>query len=148
MKNTPVMLLILLLGIATSGAAVAQGKSDKARGCPPGLAKKAPACVPPGLAKASNASEKTDHLTGRDRSRLERNSYLELERGDRVAFEGREYVVVSASDGILLERADRFYRLPRPNAGSFVRVGEQIYRIDEDTQDILDIVTLADLLLN
>lgn len=79
-------------------------------GCPPGLAKKSPACVPPGLARQAGWSV-----------------------GER--FDGD------------LRRIDRTrYGLPPLRDGeAYIRVGDQILRLDREERIILDIV---DLVLN
>ena len=78
--------------------------------CPPGLAKKSPACIPPGQAKKWGI-------------------------GDRY-------------DGPW-DRAEWWrYDLPRPRTDErWVRVGDVMLRVDEDTRRILDLIRLADLVL-
>lgn len=53
MKSTP-LLTAALIALAAAGAAEAQGKAQG--DCPPGLAKKAPPCVPPGQARKQAAA--------------------------------------------------------------------------------------------
>lgn len=51
---TRMFLTFFALALATATPALAQGNSGNARGCPPGLAKKNPPCIPPGQAKKGN----------------------------------------------------------------------------------------------
>ena len=86
-------------------------------GCPPGLAKKDPPCVPPGLAKKG--------VTVRD-----------WHKGDR--FDGR------------WEPVDwRHYELSRPRRDeTWVRVGDVILRVNDETRVILDILRLTEAILS
>ena len=130
-----IVLLALPAGVDASGP----------KHCPPGLAKKNPACVPPGLAKKGNT-------TGAERTRVEDRAdrYTELRPGDRVRLEGRDYVVVSVGDVVVLRRDDdTLYRLPRPRDDLYyVRIGDVIVRVDRETKRVFDIIRLAELILN
>lgn len=97
------------LSLALSGAALADGKA-KGKHCPPGLQKKTPACVPPGLAKKWGIGDRYD--------------------GD-------------------YDKADwRGYRLPRPEDGEdWIRVGDAIFKVNDETREILTIIRLAELVL-
>ena len=103
MPLKPVLTIILVAGALAAGPATAQA----AKPCPPGLAKKTPACVPPGQAK-------------------------KWQVGDRFA-----------------ERYDpirdwRSYRLPQPADGqSWVRVGDVILKVDDDTRRVIEILDLV-----
>lgn len=143
----------------------------KDKGCPPGLAKKSPACVPPGLAKKGVKREKyegrhydrgghidyddddryrhDDYVYDRWRrgDRLPRDRYVILEEGDRVIFQGREYLVVDTDNGTVLRRGDDWYRLPRYDDSEYVRVGDAILRVDRETKAVIDLIRLADLIL-
>ncbi len=109
----------LLLLPALFAAVVAGGAAEAKSGfCPPGLAKKSAACVPPGQAKKHG-----------DRS---------LHRGDRI----------DRYDYSWLRDYDR-YGLPRlPRGQRYYVVGDRIYRVDQDTYEILDFVRAVGALLN
>lgn len=87
-------------------------------GCPPGLAKKSPSCVPPGQAR------KNDIRYGR---------YV----GDRLRV--GDYALVRDYSRYDIERRDdwRYYR-----------DGDRLIRVDAQTQQILTIINLARVLLN
>lgn len=142
----------------------------KDKGCPPGLAKKSTACVPPGLAKKgvryrereeSRHHDDDDHHYDREHDhddyvydrwrrgdRLPRDRYVILEEGDRVVFEGREYVVVDTDHGTVLRRGDEWYRLPRHDDSEYVRIGDAILRVDRETKQVIDLIRLVDLILS
>ena len=119
--------------------------AKNAKHCPPGLAKKTPACVPPGLAKKG-----VEHDRGDDHGdNWNQDDYHRLREGDIVILDGREYVVVETSGGIVLRRGGDFYRLPVFGDGSeIVRVGDAILRVDRKTKAVIELIELADLLLN
>ncbi|CTQ51056.1 hypothetical protein [Jannaschia donghaensis] len=80
-------------------------------GCPPGLAKKDPPCVPPGQARQRDRFDGYDYRIG-----------------DRL---DRDYVIVDR----------RGYDLPPLEDGeAYVRVGDRILRLDRAERLILDIV--------
>ncbi len=120
------------------------------KGCPPGLAKKSPACVPPGQAKKGvNAREWRDRDERYDVGDwISRDRYVVLGEGDRVIFDGEEYVVVDTDNGTILRRGDDWYRLPPRDDGDYVRVGSDIFRINRETQQVIEIIRLADLILS
>lgn len=135
------VLTIGLIGFTLSATASFAGPKH----CPPGLAKKNPACVPPGQAKKG-----VNYDRDRDDERFdERDRYTDLRVGDRVILEGQEYIVVSAGDTVVLRRDDTLYRLPRIGDGSdYVRVGDVIVKVDRKTKAVFDIIRLADLILS
>lgn len=153
----PLFFLILATALAFSFApepALAKGKK-----CPPGLAKKSPACVPPGLAKKGVTRD--DYVRERDYDdddyvyddwrrgdRLPRDRYVILDEGDRVIFEGEEYIVVDTDNGTVLRRGDDWYRLPRYDNSEYVRIGDAILRVDRETKQVIDLIRLADLILS
>lgn len=89
--------------------------------CPPGLAKKSPACVPPGQAKAYR--DDRDH-DGRYHVRI----------GDRV---DRRFVLVEDPRRYRLDPTYRYYRY-----------GGELYRVDPQTLQVIAILGLVDALLN
>lgn len=143
------MLAAGLLVMALPTQAEAKGPNH----CPPGLAKKTPACVPPGQAKKGSGYDRDRDAYHRDRDDEDRyrdgDRYSDLRVGDRVILEGREYVVVSVGTTVVLRRDDSLYRLPRIGDGSdYVRVGDVIVKVDRKTRAIFDIIELADLILS
>ena len=121
------------------------------KGCPPGLAKKDPACVPPGQAKKGVTAEDWAKRRGADYEpgdRVEDGDYDWLSEGDRVIIDGREYIVVQTSRGPVLRRGDDRYRLPRYDDGSdYVRIGDAILRVNRETKQVIELIRLADLVL-
>lgn len=82
---------------------------NKVGHCPPGLAKKAVPCVPPGQAK-------------------------KLYRvGDRI---DRDYIWINDP-----------YRYGLPRGGYYVRAGDYVYSVDQDTHKVLNLIgAVADIL--
>ena len=146
------------------GADMALAKNHKAAGCPPGLAKKDPACVPPGQAKKGVTAEDWQNRQDGDVAahddddeddgwtigdRLERDRWLILEEGDRVTIDGREYIVVDTDNGTVLRAEDDWYRLPSADDGTdWVRVGDELIRVDPETREIIELIELSRLILN
>lgn len=123
-------------------AAMAKGPKH----CPPGLAKKNPACVPPGQAKKGVTYDRDRDETYRRGDRID--DYTVLRVGDRVIFDGQDYVVVDTDGGTVLRRGDDLFRLPTIGDGSeYVRVGDAIFRVSPETRTVIDFVRLADLIL-
>jgi hypothetical protein len=109
---------LLLLPAVLAAVSVTGGVMAKDKHCPPGLAKKSPACVPPGQAK--------------------KRRYRYPERGDRI----------DRYDYSWLRDYDR-YDLPRlPRGQRYYVVGDRIYRVNQDTYEILDFVRAFSALLN
>lgn len=120
----------------------AQAAGKPAKNCPPGLAKKTPACVPPGLAKKGVTAEDRGYDIG---DRLDDPDYIILQNGDRVIFEGREYTVIDTSGGTILRRGSDSYRLPRDRNSDYVRIGDNLIKVNRETKEIIDLIRLADL---
>lgn len=111
------MRLFLVLAAITMGLG-AQNVAAGNNGCPPGLAKKSPACVPPGLAKKHHDTD------GGYRYR----------RGDILR---GNFIVI---------RDPYRYGLNREH--TYVHVGNYVYRIDRDTREILDLIGAVSAVLN
>ncbi|MBT8456011.1 MAG: excinuclease ABC subunit A [Alphaproteobacteria bacterium] len=112
--------MILVAVLAALAAPVAMPAMAKPAGhCSPGLAKKNPPCVPPGLAKKGVTT--SDYLR----------------KGDRY---DRDYERVYYP---------RRYRLPPlgENEG-YYRDGRIVYRVDEQTRRVIELIRLTDLILN
>ena len=144
-------LVPIALAVVTALAIPAAPATAGPKGCPPGLAKKTPACVPPGQAKKG--------VTGRDwqarperyeaGDRISRDRYERLREGDRIIFDGEEYTVVDTDNGTILKRGDDWYRLPRQkDDDDYVRVDSDIFRINRETQEIIEVMRLADLIMS
>ena len=123
-------------------------KSKGGKHCPPGLAKKNPPCVPPGLAKKS----RTDSYDQNDREddladRYDNDDYETLRTGDVVRVNGQDYIVVRTGDRIVLKRDDNWFDLPGTR-DDYVRVGDSLIRVDRKTKAAIEIIQLADLILN
>lgn len=143
MKPVLIAALASLALATTPNLADAAGKSGKH--CPPGLAKKTPACVPPGLAKKGVTADDRGYDVG---DRIPDTEYVILAEGDRVIFEGREYVVVDTDNGTVLRRGDDWYRLPRDRSSDYVRIGDALVKVDRETKQVIDFIRLADLILS
>ncbi|MDJ1018450.1 MAG: hypothetical protein QNJ35_18225 [Paracoccaceae bacterium] len=147
MKSVLNLCLVASVAILTTPDAAFSGSS---KGCPPGLAKKTPACVPPGLAKkgvtARDFRERRDDYDWTLGDRLDRDRYVLLDIGDRVVFDGDEYVVAGIDDVVILRRGNDWYRLPRHRGSDYVRIGDALIRVDRETREILDLIELVDLI--
>ena len=142
MKHIAILALTALALLAAPTDLIAAGKG--AKNCPPGLAKKTPDCVPPGLAKKGVTAEDRGYDIG---DRIEDADYIVLREGDRVIFEGREYVVVDTNNGTVLRRGDDRYRLPRSSSSDYVRIGGSLIKVDRQTKEVVDLIRIADLIL-
>ncbi len=124
-----VVITALGLGLA-AGASPALAKGPKH--CPPGLAKKAVPCVPPGQAKKYDRAYGDDDLYYRI---MEHGGYR---AGDRYRWDGRY---------------DRFrdydrYRLPRLRENeAYYRDGNVLLRVDNETRRVIELIRLADIVL-
>jgi hypothetical protein len=155
---TRLLLMITALALAfglTAAPEAAVAKENNARHCPPGLAKKTPACVPPGLANKGVRHDDDRYDDDRYEREDERDDdygdrYDRIRVGDRVVLNGDDYTVVKADgDRIVLRREDTLYRLPRIGDGSdYVRMGDVIVRVDRKTKAALQIIQLVDLILS
>lgn len=97
--------------------------------CPPGLAKKATPCVPPGLAKKGVRAPDYDYIREYDGYRAG-DRYVWTDRYDRI----RDY--------------DR-YRLPRLDENeTYYRDGRFVLRVDNETRRVIELIRLADIVLS
>ncbi len=148
------ILLATLCAVAlTSAPALAKPKH-----CPPGLAKKSPACVPPGqVGKSVSRDDDSDRDDDHDRWTDDRHDsdddwygdrYDRIHVGDRVVLEGQDYTVIRVGDDrVVLRRDDRDYTLPRRGDGSeYVRMGDVLVRVDPETRDVINWIRLTDLI--
>ena len=89
--------------------------------CPPGLAKKSPACVPPGQARKHH----------RDRDRDYDRDYRRVGEVLRV----RDYTIIRDVDR---------YGFDRRSGWDYYRDGNRAYRVDSNTRKILAVMELID----
>jgi len=116
-KGSNRLLLPALLAALVAAAPATAGGGF----CPPGLAKKSPACVPPGQAK---------------KHRHDTHDYVR--RGDRID----DY------DYHLIRYPDRYGLGPlRPGERYYV-VNGQILRVNEETYEVLDVIRAISALLD
>ena len=142
---TRILMIFAAALMATAPMAEAKGPKGQ-KFCPPGLAKKTPECIPPGLAKKNVTVHPSG--TGSDTDD-EAPTFVTLGVGDRVIFDGQEYVVIATDGETVLKRGDDFYRLPYPGDGSqYVRIGDAIVKVDQDTKNVIDFIRLADLIFS
>ncbi|WP_425070891.1 excinuclease ABC subunit A [Sagittula sp. S175] len=92
-------------------------------GCPPGLAKKSPACVPPGQTNSGRANKTAPQDT----------TFI-YAPGDRIT---RNYIV--------LDNPAHYGLNPD---GAYYRVGDQVYQIDRHTKEVLDVIGAIAALAN
>lgn len=105
--------LTTALALALSMTATVGYSKDVERvaaGCPPGLAKKNPPCVPPGQAKKY----------------IDKSDYRRYRVGDRID-----------NDYFWIDSPGR-YGLNRD--GYYLRSGEYVYRVDRQTREVLNLI--------
>ena len=95
-----------------------------ASSCPPGLAKKSPACVPPGQAKKMIRDDDHHHVINIGQ-RLDSDYY------------GSRY--------ILVQDPGRYGLDPY---GTFYRIDGNVYRVDRETQEVLALLGAVSAILN
>ncbi len=118
MRSVLAVTILTVASVITADVTVAQPK-----GCPPGLAKKDPACVPPGQAnKGVSAGEARDHHR----------------RGD----------VVDRGDLFYLENFARYDLPPLPSGQRYAVVDDRIVVIDSDSYRILQLIQVFTALRN
>ncbi len=112
------------LALAFGAGAVWSGPPG---GCPPGLAKKSPACVPPGQARKMNRQDIETH----DRWDPENGYY----RHGRVV--DAHFVLIEAP-----------WRYGLDGPGQYYRRDGYILRVDPETREILDLIGAIGALLD
>lgn len=94
------------------------------QGCPPGLAKKSPACVPPGQAKKAYRRDHDGDIV------IHVGDVFDWDRGHRVRYPGR-------------------YGLdPAPYGSRYAIIDGRLVRVDDDTNKVLNIIRLVDAILD
>ena len=104
--------LFAVAPLAHADSAFAQSK-----GCPPGLAKKFPPCVPPGLAKKAVTT----------------NQWLSRDRTGEVVYR---------DDLIFLDDYVRYDLPPLPNGQRYAVIDDRIVVIDRESYQILRLIRL------
>ncbi|MSU88240.1 hypothetical protein GE300_01245 [Rhodobacteraceae bacterium 2CG4] len=157
----PILALALALAPVSLPAVSLTAAHAQPGGCPPGLAKKNPPCVPPGQAKKRGYVDRDDdRVRYRDRhdddDRHDDNDHHDddnghdrwLTRGDRIIGpDGRVYTVGDRLPGgyIVLDRDDwdRYGDLPRlPEGHRYVRIDNEIVEVIEATNTIVRFLRL------
>lgn len=124
----------LMLAVAASPALADNGKgkhkNNGARAhvssCPPGLAKKSPACIPPGQAKK--------YVRG-DRHR------------DEIRYGNAIGEILRVGDYTIIRDLGR-YGLQDRDGWRYYRDGDRAYRVDSNTQKVLAVLRLVDAFSN
>ena len=131
---TRLMMTALAATLILPGAAMAKQPHNtghvvqaKAGGCPPGLAKKSPACVPPGLAKKQGQAPRD----------ADRDVVIHV--GDHIdpGYIGTRYIVVNDPTRYGLD--------PRY---SYYRYDNNVYRVDQETREVLALIGAVSAILN
>jgi hypothetical protein len=112
-----------------------KGKPDKSHSraavfCPPGLAKKSPACVPPGQAKKAGRVENGPYIL-----HIGDHSYR---IGDRLVERDYHYVTRPALYGLD----------PLTDGSRYVIAGNSLLRVDNDTLALLALIRAVDAILD
>lgn len=127
---------LILPAIVAATAAFAAVPAVAKQNCPPGLAKKAVPCVPPGQAKKGLRYDDSDRYEDHDDDRADRILRDRLRVGD---------LYVDRDGRIRVRDYDR-YRLPRLDENeAYYRDGRIVYRVDEETRRVIELIRLADL---
>lgn len=113
--------ILIAVALAASWAA-GDAVAGNHTGCPPGLAKKSPACIPPGQAKKRYDNPRYD-------ARDHRYRRGEVIRGDYVLIEDP-------------------WRHGLDRGKNYVRLGNYVYRIDRQTREVLDLIGAVSAILN
>jgi hypothetical protein len=122
---------ISILSIAAAVALAALPPTAQAgnKGCPPGLAKKAVPCVPPGQAKKYRSESNQVIRYGSESGQV----IHRYDVGDRI------------DDYIVIRDPYRYNLDPRQ---TYYRSGDYVYQVDRQTRQVLALIGLVDALLN
>ncbi|QHQ34522.1 excinuclease ABC subunit A [Algicella marina] len=115
------MFRTLAIASLLAATSLTPAMADNNRHCPPGLAKKSPACVPPGQAKKW-------HRDDDDRR------HTRYHRGDRY------------DDDVIFIRDPERYGLRRGE--SYIRSGDYVFRVNRETREVLDLIGAVSAILN
>ena len=120
------LILAATLALGAGLSAPAEAKNNK--GCPPGLAKKAVPCVPPGQAKKMQPDGDDDH-----------DHVHHWHRGDRVY---GDYVLIPRDEWERLALRDHL------DGSTYLRTDTQILRVMRDTLVVLEAIDIVGGLLD
>ena len=105
--------------------------------CPPGLAKKRPACVPPGQAKKAARVDR-DHDHDHDDRVILRIGDRHYRVGDRLVEPSYHYV----------RRPDLYGLDPLYDGTRYVIVGNNLMRVNSETLELLALTRIVDSILD
>lgn len=142
---TPRTLGLIIAAAAACDLSGSASWAKEAKACPPGLAKKTPACVPPGLARKGVTSGDWQEDRAED---LDEQPAAILKSGDVVIIEGEEFIVIETTSGPVLRKGDGIFRLPTQDWDDYVRIGDAIVRVDPETKAVIELIRLVDLILS
>jgi len=109
MRHAPLTPLLFAAAFAAAFAALAAPFAAGPQGCPPGLAKKAIPCVPPGHAKAWTMGERIPStLPWYELRDWDRYDLPEPPEGSRYVLIDNDLVRVAIATGIILEYLGRY----------------------------------------
>ena len=113
--------------------------------CPPGLAKKRPACVPPGQAKKAARVDR-DHHDHDDHAHDDRDhDRVILRIGDRHYRVGDRLVEPSYH---YVRRPDLYGLDPLYDGTRYVIVGNNLMRVNSETLELLALIRIVDSILD
>ena len=129
------MLALLASPVAADNKGKGKGKAHKGNHhvevfCPPGLAKKSPACIPPGQAKKAERSD--------DRPNVLWVGDRHYHVGDRLVEPRYHYVTRPALYGLD----------PLLDGSRYVIVDNKLVRVDGDTLELLALMRIVDRILD
>ena len=128
------MLRIVLAATLALSAPLSLPAAAKDKSCPPGLAKKAVPCVPPGQAKKWDDGDR-GHEEEHDHDR----HHTDWHAGDRVR---DDYVLIPRAEWERLRLRD--YR----DGSRYLQVDNQILRVAGDALIVIEAVRILDRVLN
>lgn len=128
------MLRLILAATLALSAPLSLPAEAKNKSCPPGLAKKAVPCVPPGQAKKWHDDDR-DHDDDHDHDHHHRDWH----EGDRIR---GDYVLIPRAEWERLRLRD--YR----DGSRYMQVDNQIVRVMRDTLVVIEAVRILDRVLN
>lgn len=124
-----------LLALAALSVSVATTVAEAGpKGCPPGLAKKGSDCLPPGQAKKRYGGSANGYSDDAYRDGYRDGFRHGYRVGDRIE---RDYVVLRDP-----------YRYGLDTRGTYWRVGDSVFRVDQRTGEILAVIGLLSSLMN
>lgn len=113
------------------------------KGCPPGLAKKAVPCVPPGQAKKHHSKGK--HKDGYYSDRYDHDRYDDYDDDRYREGRYRRGDVIRQGDYVIIRDPGRYGLDPY---GTYYQARGGVYRVDRDTREILDLIGAVTAILN